>query len=83
MFLNDLVPSFIQEPRLVTLNKRPNAGLGFNIVGGKDGTGIFISSVLVGSVADENGKLRRGDQILSVGTIRLPSLMFSLILYVV
>lgn len=41
-------------------------GLGFNIVGGEDGEGIFISFILAGGVADLSGELRRGDQILSV-----------------
>lgn len=47
------------------LNKGPT-GLGFNIVGGEDGEGIFISFILAGGVADLSGELRRGDQILSV-----------------
>lgn len=41
-------------------------GLGFNIVGGEDGEGIFISFILAGGPADVSGQLRRGDQILSV-----------------
>lgn len=54
-----------REPRNVVLNKGPT-GLGFNIVGGEDGEGIFISFILAGGVADLSGELRRGDQILSV-----------------
>ncbi|XP_019620397.1 PREDICTED: disks large homolog 1-like [Branchiostoma belcheri] len=54
-----------REPRTVTL-KKGNTGLGFNIVGGEDGEGIFISFILAGGVADLSGELRRGDQILSV-----------------
>jgi len=41
-------------------------GLGFNIVGGEDGEGIFISFILAGGPADASGHLRRGDQIISV-----------------
>lgn len=41
-------------------------GLGFNIVGGEDGEGIFISFILAGGPADVSGQLRRGDQIISV-----------------
>ena len=41
-------------------------GLGFNIVGGEDGEGIFISFILAGGPADLSGQLRRGDQIISV-----------------
>ena len=49
----------------MVLNKG-QAGLGFNIVGGEDGEGIFISFILAGGVADLSGELRRGDQILAV-----------------
>ena len=54
-----------RESRKVILNKGPT-GLGFNIVGGEDGEGIFISFILAGGVADLSGELRRGDQILAV-----------------
>ena len=54
-----------REVRTVILNKGAT-GLGFNIVGGEDGEGIFISFILAGGVADLSGELRRGDQILSV-----------------
>ncbi|XP_072035225.1 disks large homolog 1-like isoform X3 [Amphiura filiformis] len=54
-----------REPRTVVLNKGAT-GLGFNIVGGEDGEGIFISFILAGGVADLSGELHRGDQILSV-----------------
>ncbi|XP_033637505.1 disks large homolog 1-like isoform X2 [Asterias rubens] len=56
---------FPREPRTVILNKGAT-GLGFNIVGGEDGEGIFISFILAGGVADLSGELKRGDQILSV-----------------
>lgn len=56
---------FTRESRKVILNKGPT-GLGFNIVGGEDGEGIFISFILAGGVADLSGELRRGDQILAV-----------------
>ncbi|OQR71399.1 disks large 1 tumor suppressor protein-like, partial [Tropilaelaps mercedesae] len=46
-------------------------GLGFNIVGGEDGEGIFISYILGGGAADLSGQLRRGDQILAVNNIDL------------
>ena len=32
------------------------AGLGFNIVGGEDGEGIFVSFILSGGPADISGK---------------------------
>uniref|UniRef100_A0A7N8WMV3 Discs, large homolog 2 (Drosophila) n=1 Tax=Mastacembelus armatus TaxID=205130 RepID=A0A7N8WMV3_9TELE len=53
------------EPRKVVLHKG-STGLGFNIVGGEDGEGIFVSFILAGGPADLSGELRRGDQILSV-----------------
>ena len=54
-----------RTPRSVVLSKG-TTGLGFNIVGGEDGEGIFISFILAGGPADVSGQLRRGDQILSV-----------------
>jgi disks large protein 1 len=57
--------SYYREPRTVILTKGPS-GLGFNIVGGEDCEGIFISFILAGGVADLSGELKRGDQILSV-----------------
>ena len=61
---------FPREPRSIALVKGP-AGLGFNIVGGEDAEGIFISFILAGSPADTCGQLRRGDQILSVNDVDL------------
>lgn len=52
------------------LQKGPG-GLGFNIVGGEDGEGIFISFILAGGPADLSGELRRGDQIISVNGVNL------------
>uniref|UniRef100_A0A8C4DB74 Disks large homolog 2 n=1 Tax=Dicentrarchus labrax TaxID=13489 RepID=A0A8C4DB74_DICLA len=62
--------SFLREPRKVVLHKG-STGLGFNIVGGEDGEGIFVSFILAGGPADLSGELRRGDQILSVNGIDL------------
>ncbi|XP_056254360.1 disks large homolog 2 isoform X5 [Seriola aureovittata] len=59
-----------REPRKVVLHKG-STGLGFNIVGGEDGEGIFVSFILAGGPADLSGELRRGDQILSVNGIDL------------
>ncbi|XP_077963450.1 disks large homolog 2 isoform X43 [Gasterosteus aculeatus] len=59
-----------REPRKVVLQKG-STGLGFNIVGGEDGEGIFVSFILAGGPADLSGELRRGDQILSVNGIDL------------
>ncbi|XP_062341804.1 disks large homolog 4 isoform X2 [Osmerus eperlanus] len=57
-------------PRRVLIH-RGSTGLGFNIVGGEDGEGIFISFILAGGPADLSGELRKGDQILSVNGVDL------------
>jgi len=59
-----------RDVRTVTLTKG-QSGLGFNIVGGEDGEGIFISFILAGGPADLSGELRRGDQIISVNGVNL------------
>ena len=46
----------IRASRQVSLTKGP-AGLGFNIVGGEDGEGIFISFILAGGPADVSGQV--------------------------
>merc|ERR1719512_443975 len=61
---------FSREAREVILHKQ-GGGLGFNIVGGEDGEGIFISFILAGVPADQSGQIRRGDQILSVNGVEL------------
>ncbi|XP_043848680.1 disks large homolog 2 isoform X11 [Dromiciops gliroides] len=58
------------EPRKVVLHKG-STGLGFNIVGGEDGEGIFVSFILAGGPADLSGELQRGDQIPFVNGIDL------------
>ncbi|KAG5260711.1 hypothetical protein AALO_G00295540 [Alosa alosa] len=58
----DDIPSYVCEQ---------DTGLGFNIVGGEDGEGIFISFILAGGPADLSGELRKGDQILSVNGVDL------------
>ncbi|XP_068175161.1 disks large homolog 4-like isoform X2 [Antennarius striatus] len=67
MTVEDDVP---REPRRVVL-QRGSTGLGFNIVGGEDGEGIFISFILAGGPADLCGELRKGDRILSVNGVDL------------
>nr|XP_033814094.1 disks large homolog 1 isoform X4 [Geotrypetes seraphini] len=59
-----------REPRKVVL-LRGSTGLGFNIVGGEDGEGIFISFILAGGPADLSGELRKGDRIISVNGVDL------------
>ncbi|XP_041075850.1 disks large homolog 3 isoform X15 [Polyodon spathula] len=67
-----LAPSSSREPRKILLHKG-STGLGFNIVGGEDGEGIFVSFILAGGPADLSGELRRGDRILSVNGVNLRS----------
>ncbi len=52
--------------RVVTLHRPESTGLGFNIIGGEGDTGIFISYITPGSVADKSGQLQPGDFILKV-----------------
>uniref|UniRef100_A0A8C6UP33 Disks large homolog 1 n=1 Tax=Neogobius melanostomus TaxID=47308 RepID=A0A8C6UP33_9GOBI len=59
-----------REPRKVVL-QRGTTGLGFNIVGGEDGEGIFISFILAGGPADLCGELRKGDRLVSVNGVDL------------
>ncbi|XP_077400242.1 multiple PDZ domain protein isoform X2 [Vanacampus margaritifer] len=57
----DLWDSFIVE-----LHKRPGQGLGLSIVGRRNDTGVFVSDIIKGGLADTDGRLMQGDQILSV-----------------
>ncbi|XP_028587815.2 disks large homolog 1 isoform X16 [Podarcis muralis] len=59
-----------REPRKLVLH-RGSTGLGFNIVGGEDGEGIFVSFILAGGPADLSGELRKGDRIISVNGVDL------------
>uniref|UniRef100_A0A1I8G1P5 Calcium/calmodulin-dependent serine protein kinase/membrane-associated guanylate kinase n=1 Tax=Macrostomum lignano TaxID=282301 RepID=A0A1I8G1P5_9PLAT len=74
--------NFRREPRQVLLSLDPGCsssgsssangssgggpGLGFNIVGGQDGAGVFVSGLLPGGIAERSRRLRRGDQLLAV-----------------
>ncbi|XP_033115091.1 multiple PDZ domain protein-like isoform X2 [Anneissia japonica] len=50
----------------VELNKKPGRGLGLSIVGKGNEYGVFISEVVKGGTADNDGRVMKGDQILSV-----------------
>ena len=41
-------------------------GLGFNIIGGEEDVGIFISVISKEGLASQDGQLRVGDMILEV-----------------
>ncbi|XP_042285697.1 multiple PDZ domain protein [Thunnus maccoyii] len=51
-----------------SLELRPHPGeeLGFTTVGKSNDTGIFVSDIIKGAVADSDGRLLLGDQILSI-----------------
>ncbi|XP_068178447.1 multiple PDZ domain protein [Antennarius striatus] len=50
----------------VELWPHPEEGLGFMTVGKSGDTGIFVSDIIRGGVADSDGRLLLGDQILSI-----------------
>ncbi|XP_027045292.1 protein lin-7 homolog C-like [Pocillopora verrucosa] len=57
------------HPRVVELPKNEE-GLGFNVMGGREqNSPIYISRIIPGGVADRNGGLKRGDQLLSVNGV--------------
>ena len=57
------------HPRVVELPKTEE-GLGFNVMGGKEqNSPIYISRIIPGGVADRQGGLKRGDQLLSVNGV--------------
>lgn len=57
-----------RNQRRVFLQKGPT-GFGFNIVGGEDGEGIFVSFIMAGGPADRSDQLHKGDQLISVNGI--------------
>lgn len=57
------------HPRVVELPKTEE-GLGFNVMGGKEqNSPIYISRIIPLGVADRQGGLKRGDQLLSVNGV--------------
>ncbi|NXO58013.1 MPDZ protein, partial [Aramus guarauna] len=50
----------------IELQKKPGKGLGLSIVGKRNDTGVFVSDIVKGGIADTDGRLMQGDQILSV-----------------
>ncbi|XP_035385859.1 multiple PDZ domain protein isoform X2 [Electrophorus electricus] len=50
----------------VELQKDSNQGLGLSIYCRRNDAGVFVSEIVRGGVADTDGRLQRGDQILSV-----------------
>ncbi|XP_010629282.1 multiple PDZ domain protein isoform X4 [Fukomys damarensis] len=50
----------------VELQKKPGKGLGLSIVGKRNDAGVFVSDIVKGGIADADGRLVQGDQILAV-----------------
>ncbi|XP_045436199.1 multiple PDZ domain protein isoform X4 [Pipistrellus kuhlii] len=50
----------------IELQKKPGKGLGLSIVGKRNDTGVFVSDIVKGGIADADGRLMQGDQILMV-----------------
>ncbi|XP_044283638.1 multiple PDZ domain protein isoform X5 [Varanus komodoensis] len=50
----------------IELQKKPGKGLGLSIVGKRNDTGVFVSDIVKGGIADLDGRLMQGDQILMV-----------------
>ncbi|KGL84600.1 Multiple PDZ domain protein, partial [Tinamus guttatus] len=50
----------------IELQKKPGKGLGLSIVGKRNDTGVFVSDIVKGGIADTDGRLVQGDQILTV-----------------
>ncbi|XP_048358557.1 multiple PDZ domain protein isoform X1 [Sphaerodactylus townsendi] len=50
----------------IELQKKPGKGLGLSIVGKRNDTGVFVSDIVKGGIADSDGRLMQGDQILMV-----------------
>ncbi|XP_038026230.1 multiple PDZ domain protein isoform X11 [Anas platyrhynchos] len=51
---------------IIELQKKPGKGLGLSIVGKRNDTGVFVSDIVKGGIADTDGRLMQGDQILTV-----------------
>jgi len=54
---------------IVDLNKKFGKGLGFSIIGRRDGAGVFISHIIDGGCAFKDGRLMVGDLILEVNGV--------------
>ncbi|XP_037707179.1 multiple PDZ domain protein isoform X2 [Choloepus didactylus] len=56
----------VYDSLTIELEKRPGKGLGLSIVGKRNDTGVFVSDIVKGGIADADGRLMQGDQILVV-----------------
>ncbi|CAF4445313.1 unnamed protein product [Rotaria socialis] len=73
LLIRRLAPPIMEE---IQLNKPPNAHLGFSIAGGishehvKGDYGIFITNIIPGGIADKNGRLKVGDRLMHVQSLK-------------
>ncbi|KRT81283.1 PDZ domain-containing protein [Oryctes borbonicus] len=49
--------------------KKPGKGLGVSVIARKDGKGVYISEILTGGSADIDGKIMKGDLLVSVNGV--------------
>ncbi|XP_057577645.1 multiple PDZ domain protein isoform X2 [Hippopotamus amphibius kiboko] len=56
----------VYDSLTIELQKKPGKGLGLSIVGKRNDTGVFVSDIVKGGIADADGRLMQGDQILTV-----------------
>uniref|UniRef100_A0A8C9W059 Multiple PDZ domain crumbs cell polarity complex component n=1 Tax=Scleropages formosus TaxID=113540 RepID=A0A8C9W059_SCLFO len=65
-------PEQVQRQQHVEVVELVNdgTGLGFGIVGGRS-TGVIVKTILPGGIADQDGRLHSGDQILKIGDTEL------------
>ncbi|CAB3404647.1 unnamed protein product [Caenorhabditis bovis] len=64
--LSLLDPTQIYNMFEIDLNKKAGRGLGISIVGRKNEPGVYVSEIVKGGVAEQDGRLMPGDQILEV-----------------
>uniref|UniRef100_A0A7E4WAR3 PDZ domain-containing protein n=1 Tax=Panagrellus redivivus TaxID=6233 RepID=A0A7E4WAR3_PANRE len=64
--LSLLDPTQIYNIFNLELTKKPGRGLGISIVGRKNEPGVYVSEIVKGGVAEQDGRLLQGDQILAV-----------------
>ncbi|CAF4594175.1 unnamed protein product [Rotaria sp. Silwood1] len=73
LIVRRLAPPIMEE---IVLEKPSNVHLGFSIAGGishehvKGDYGIFITNIIPGGIADKNGKLKVGDRLMSVQSMK-------------
>ncbi|TMS32408.1 hypothetical protein L596_000249 [Steinernema carpocapsae] len=58
------------QVEIIQLPNDPSVGLGFGIVGGTS-TGVVVKTILPGSAADRDKRLRAGDHILQIGRMNV------------